>query len=581
MDACSFLILSLFPVFAASQITTVPTILVAMIARNAENTLPYALGGLEKQNYPPKHLHIRIRTDCNMDKTADVAKKWTAAVKDKYGSVAVMDSECRQEVNPKYPFTKDPERRHHVNAMRDQALVAARNEGVYDYVLFLDSDAFLVDPSTISDLVATQTLIVSPFLPSLNKYGNFWCNSTEEFRYYPTLDCSAIFEFESTGIFEVALVHTVVLVDVKAVETQKLSFRSSNELDESARPYQNFVREAHKAGVSMHVINSKQYGYCLPPLTNGSTLENQSDLLKNLLMEVLVSREEIPRSIHLPLNHEDLDTLGFDHMYLINLDRRTERRERMEKTFDILNLEVERITAVDGTKLTLTDLDDMGVKMLEGYLDPYKKRPMTMGEFGCYLSHYAIWRDVIDKGYQKVLVFEDDIRFENYFRQRLLDIWKDVDRLKLDWDLIYLGRKRLADEYEPFVKGSRQIVHVGYSYWTLCYMLSASGAAKLLKGEPLGKVLPVDEYLPIMFDRHPNSEWKESFPERDLLAFSAYPLLVYPTHYTKEEGYISDTENSVVFSEVAKEVPEGSRGDERIKKKKDKEMGDIVAHDEL
>ncbi|GFG32687.1 hypothetical protein Cfor_05156 [Coptotermes formosanus] len=41
--------------------------------------------------------------------------------------------------------------------------------------------------------------------------------------------------------------------------------------------------------------------------------------------------------------------------------------------------------------------------------------------------------------------------------------------------------------------------------------------------------------------------WKGYFPRRDLVALSAAPLLVYPTHYTGEKGYVSDTEDSVVI----------------------------------
>ncbi len=37
------------------------------------------------------------------------------------------------------------------------------------------------------------------------------------------------------------------------------------------------------------------------------------------------------------------------------------------------------------------------------------------------------------------------------------------------------------------------------------------------------------------------------FERRDLRAFSAEPLLVYPTHYTGDAGYISDTETSTVW----------------------------------
>lgn len=39
-------------------------------------------------------------------------------------------------------------------------------------------------------------------------------------------------------------------------------------------------------------------------------------------------------------------------------------------------------------------------------------------------------------------------------------------------------------------------------------------------------------------------KWKENFPVRDLQAFSADPLLIYPTRYLYEEGYVSDTEDS-------------------------------------
>lgn len=47
-----------------------------------------------------------------------------------------------------------------------------------------------------------------------------------------------------------------------------------------------------------------------------------------------------------------------------------------------------------------------------------------------------------------------------------------------------------------------------------------------------------------MFDQHQNNTWKSAFPVRNLVAWSAAPLLLFPTHYTGEDGYISDTEQS-------------------------------------
>lgn len=43
------------------------------------------------------------------------------------------------------------------------------------------------------------------------------------------------------------------------------------------------------------------------------------------------------------------------------------------------------------------------------------------------------------------------------------------------------------------------------------------------------------------------SDYMEHFETRDLKAFSVEPLLVYPTHYTGDKGYISDTETSTVW----------------------------------
>lgn len=61
----------------------------------------------------------------------------------------------------------------------------------------------------------------------------------------------------------------------------------------------------------------------------------------------------------------------------------------------------------------------------------------------------------------------------------------------------------MQEQEEPFVEGTQSLVHAGYSYWTLGYILSAQGARKLLAAKPLENMVPVDEYLPILFDKHP------------------------------------------------------------------------------
>lgn len=67
----------------------------------------------------------------------------------------------------------------------------------------------------------------------------------------------------------------------------------------------------------------------------------------------------------------------------------------------------------------------------------------------------------------------------------------------------YIGRKRLYREPEPEVEGTSMLIWPNYSYWTLSYMITYNGVQKLLDADPLSKMIPVDEFIPIMFDRHP------------------------------------------------------------------------------
>lgn len=43
---------------------------------------------------------------------------------------------------------------------------------------------------------------------------------------------------------------------------------------------------------------------------------------------------------------------------------------------------------------------------------------------------------MVDRGLRSVLVFEDDLRFEIFFKRRLMNLMRDVERESLDWDLM-------------------------------------------------------------------------------------------------------------------------------------------------
>lgn len=60
----------------------------------------------------------------------------------------------------------------------------------------------------------------------------------------------------------------------------------------------------------------------------------------------------------------------------------------------------------------------------------------------------------------------------------------------------------MSKSKEYLVEGTEKLVWAKYSYWTLGYILTLSGAKKLIAGDPFPKMVPVDEYIPIMFNDH-------------------------------------------------------------------------------
>jgi len=168
----------------------------------------------------------------------------------------------------------------------------------------------------------------------------------------------------------------------------------------------------------------------------------------------------------------------------------------------------------------------------------------------------------------------DDIKFEPFFISKLEYLKSELFEMKAEsWDLVFLGRKILHNSEEPWLEGSDQLVRVDYTYWTLSYVLTLRGAKLLLAGNPLGKMVPVDEYLPIMYNRHPNSTWSASFTSEKLKALSVHPLLVFPTHYTGEQGYFSDTEDASVISDLSVRGTESGEEDARKELDGDRSRG--------
>ncbi|KAL0851686.1 hypothetical protein ABMA28_000019 [Loxostege sticticalis] len=523
-----------------------PTIGIAVLVRNKAHTLPYFLTCLHDLDYPKDRIYLWFHSDFNEDKSDEILTKWVERYESDYNGVQLTtNSSSIGQLQPdqEHPHHWSPQHFEHVINLREQALDFIRKLWA-DYIFMVDADVFLTNKDTLKDLVKKQLPVVAPMLISDGIYSNFWCAMNEYYYYKRTDDYMPILQREQRGCFPVPMVHTAVLADLRRRASDALGYRPPRHapLDDIIA----FALHAQKHDIPLHICNEQLYGFAPVPL------EATDDPSSDLEQLVNVKLEAISRHYPLPLDpllahyvtYPKPWKYGMSEIYMINLDRRRERREMMEQSFKELGMSVKLFKAIDGRQLDMSDLRSPSITLMQGYEDPYHRRPMKAGEVGCFLSHYFIWKEMVANQSEVALVLEDDIHFVPFFRLRFLTLMNEIK--DMDWDLVYIGRKILSDADEPYV--SEHTTAPYYSYWTLGYVLRLSGAEKLLAARPLDRLLPVDEFLPIMFDKHPNATWKANFPNRNLKALSAAPLLVHPTHYTGQEGYISDTEDSAVVA---------------------------------
>lgn len=111
-------------------------------------------------------------------------------------------------------------------------------------------------------------------------------------------------------------------------------------------------------------------------------------------------------------------------VYLINLDRRTDRLGGVTRQLDDLNMSYVRFSAIDGLdpNAALTKFD----RYL--YTLNQKKAPVR-GEEACAASHREVWRRFLNSEHQYALILEDDVILD----VRLPAVLKRLAALDLDF----------------------------------------------------------------------------------------------------------------------------------------------------
>jgi glycosyl transferase family 25 len=211
----------------------------------------------------------------------------------------------------------------------------------------------------------------------------------------------------------------------------------------------------------------------------------------------------------MPARMDGFDALNgwFDRILMITLARATDRQA----------LARQRLAGLDFAFFPGTDKQDLDLGSLErdGVYSPAlarratrHRRALRPGEVGCALSHRAVYQAVVDQGWRRVLIFEDDA-FP--YPEALPQVGAALAQLPESWELLYLGyehgeragpwervkqaaylplaalrlihwtpREVLGLHAAPF---SANLRRAGKHHCAHAYAVSASGARKLLQAQ--------------------------------------------------------------------------------------------------
>lgn len=179
----------------------------------------------------------------------------------------------------------------------------------------------------------------------------------------------------------------------------------------------------------------------------GTAVIGKNHLLKlqgTFELDHMITCEALPEAALSPLNRY------FDHIYIVNLERRTDRRLEMIQKLSRLNIRAEFFKAEDG-------YSEQNVREFNDYMntpiDPARAHEMEIrlrrkviyspGAWGTLKTYKRLLLDAKARKFSRVLCLEDDavfaIGFDSLFEEK-------ISQIPQNWKVLYLGASQHAWE---------------------------------------------------------------------------------------------------------------------------------------
>lgn len=168
---------------------------------------------------------------------------------------------------------------------------------------------------------------------------------------------------------------------------------------------------------------------------------------------------------------------AFDRILAISLPTSHQRRKHIEDNFRQAGIgNYEFLDAIDGRELPVESWRRSRFVLP----DSEKRHALASGRVGCALSHSYAYCLMLSRGYDNVLICEDDVAFDERCHETV-DLC--MAQMPEDWDIIHFYSSRPEDH--PFSRRRRRIadkVYVGFNEGAsaACYAITRRCARYLL-----------------------------------------------------------------------------------------------------
>lgn len=125
----------------------------------------------------------------------------------------------------------------------------------------------------------------------------------------------------------------------------------------------------------------------------------------------------------------------FDTIYVITLDRATDRQQHIKKELD--GLQYQFFAGKDKQQFSVEELRQKGIYDEQAARRHHRYgKPMQVGQICVSWSHAAVYKEIVEKGYRNALIMEDDVVID---REQAKNFSAILSSLPTGWEVLYLG----------------------------------------------------------------------------------------------------------------------------------------------